>query len=106
MNVDCWGIWGLDGQWTPTLGGLQGTDVGAPHRPLQVPWRQTSWSRGELATDAGEVRAGVDRSRGQKGLRDGATMQGVGGRYRGKDSSGADPVVAACPGGGLGVSTH
>ena len=35
-------IRGLDGQRPPTLGGLQGTDVGAPRRPWQLPWCKSS----------------------------------------------------------------
>ena len=30
-QADCQGIRGMDGQLSPILGGLQGTDVGAPH---------------------------------------------------------------------------
>ena len=36
--ADFQGIWGLDGQRSSTLGGLQGTGAGAPHWPRQVPW--------------------------------------------------------------------
>ena len=38
----CWGVWILDGQRLPTLGGLQGTDVGTPHWPRQVSLGQAS----------------------------------------------------------------
>ena len=37
---------------------------------------------------------------------DGATLRGVGIRDRGGNSRGTATVVAACPGGGLGVSLH
>ena len=75
-----WGVWVLGSQRTPTLGGLQGADVGLPHQTRKVPWSLESWSRGDLATDAGEVCAGGDMSRCQIGLWGGSTLRGVGGR--------------------------
>ena len=58
--ADCWGICRLDGQRSPTLGGLQRTDVRAPHRPRQVPWSKASRRGVDLASDVGKVRAGGD----------------------------------------------
>ena len=76
---------------------LQGTDVGVPYQPQQVPWRLASCIRGDLATDVGEVRASSDRRGGQRGLRYGETLWGVRGQDLGRYSCGAAPVAAARP---------
>ena len=44
--------------------------------------------------------------KGKGGLRDRATLQGVGIQNRGGKSRSADPVAAAYPGGEMGISTH
>ena len=105
-QVYCWGIWGLDGQWPPTLGSLLGTDVGAPHQPQQVTWCKASQSGRDLASDVRYVSAGGDGGVGQGGMRYVSTIQWNGCGDRRGYSRGASPVEKACPGGGLGVSTH
>ena len=59
-TADCRGVWTLDGQRSPTLGDLHGTDVTVPHWPRQVPWGQGSRRGGDLAADSGEVCVGGD----------------------------------------------
>ena len=49
----CWGVRVLNGQQSPTLGGLQGTDVRVPHWHQQVPWSKASRSGWVLVLDAG-----------------------------------------------------
>ena len=73
-QADFRGIWVLDGQRSPTLVGLQVTDVGAPCWTQQVPWGKASQSGGDLASDVGKVRSGSDGGGVQRGLRDGATL--------------------------------
>ena len=102
----CWGVWRLDGQQSPNLGGLQGTDVGAPHQPRQVPWGKASRYGGDLAEDAGKVCVGGDRGGGQEGLRDESYMRWPGGRDLRGDPCSADSVETTLPGGGLGVPPH
>ena len=76
---DCQGIRRLDGQRSPPLGSLQGTDVGAPHWPRQVTWGKASRRWGDLDTDDGKVHAVDDRIGGKVGLWDGAALQWPGG---------------------------
>ena len=59
----CQGVWRLYGLWSHTLGGLQGTDVGAPRRPRQLSWSTASRHGEYLATDSGEVCASGDGGR-------------------------------------------
>ena len=75
-----WGVWRLDHQRSPTLGGLQGTDVGAPHWPQKNPWGQTGSRGGDMAAYDGEVCVGGDGGGGQGDLLDGAAMWWIGGR--------------------------
>ena len=105
-QADYWGIWGLDGQWSPTLGGLQGTAIGAPHRPQQFPWSKASCHGGDLVSDVGKVRADGDSGGGQGGLRDGTTLRWTGCGYRSGDTCDADPVAESFPEGGMGVPPH
>ena len=72
--ANCWGICRLDGQQSPTLGGLQVSDIGAPHRPQQVLWGKASRRGGYFPSDFGKVCAGGDGGGGQGGLRDGVDM--------------------------------
>ena len=70
-----WGIQELDVQRSPTLGGLQGTGVGTPHWPQQVPWCKYSRRGGEIASDIGKVHYGCDGGGGQGVLRCGSALR-------------------------------
>ena len=56
----CWGFGIFGSQRSPTLGGLQGTDFGAPHWPRQVPLGTARRCGGYLTEDAGELCVGGD----------------------------------------------
>ena len=73
-------VWRLDGQKSFTLGSLQGTDVGAPYWPIQVPWGKASRLVGDLSADVDEVCFGGDGVRGQGFLRYIAALRWHGGR--------------------------
>ena len=75
-TTDFWGVWRLDGQRPPTLGGLHGTDVGDPHWPQQVPWGKASRCGGDLSEYVGKVCVGGDGGVGQGG--DHALLMGEG----------------------------
>ena len=73
-QVDFQVIQVMDVQRSPNLGGLQGTDVRAPHQTRQVPQGKSSWSVVDLASDGGEVCAGGDKGGVQGVLRDETTL--------------------------------
>ena len=52
---------GLDVQRPPTLGGLQGTDVGVTHWTQKVSRGKASWSGRDLASDVSKVHSSGDR---------------------------------------------
>ena len=105
-QADCRIVWGLDGRWTPTLGGLQGADIRAPHRPWQAYWGTASRGRKYLEETVSKVCVVGDGDICQWSLLDRETLRGIGIRDRGGNSCGTAPVASTRQGGVLGVSPH